>query len=221
MRVAGVPLRSYCLLWQEGPVVCKIWLSALTELRDIVICKFAQTAVRRMAAFHQNFQFGFVPSRMKAVLRRFFARLLQATLQDEALGYTRQRDSREQEFYTAVHGEVPDQARACDAATTRESATDAHLASLLDIQVAEESEKAAVSSPGHSEDGEECPICFLLFSDPDAGERSHRKCCYQPICEKCNDLCHGKGQPCSFCRHEEQEPAREPAPAGRRRRRRG
>ena len=66
----------------------------------------------------------------------------------------------------------------------------------------------------------DCNICFLEYDEERS--RMSQPCCRQFLCTRCDGFCHGKGQPCAFCR----QVVRPPKPLGqakaksRRRRRR-
>jgi len=58
------------------------------------------------------------------------------------------------------------------------------------------------------QDDEDCAICSFPFTDPCGTNEPSvakvtmvlRPCCRQPICLQCDEACHGKAQPCAFCR---------------------
>merc|ERR1712207_14688 len=45
---------------------------------------------------------------------------------------------------------------------------------------------------------EDCAICSFSFNA--SVVMVPRPCCKQVLCKECNEVCHGKGQPCAFCR---------------------
>ena len=204
-RICGCVLHTFCAIWQDCEVICKTSLVFVDPRpQDICLCKLIQGAVRRVSSWRQGFSFAVSPSRMTPILRRLFAKRVQARLWCPDF-VIRSEDTNDILNLTARR-RFDAERRRCDGGVKTEDAADARLAEIVEAVHLDAGDDDLADTDGSGAGKEkdvaveDCGICLLAFDDPAAWPRVQRPCCPQPICSKCDGLCHSRGEPCAFCR---------------------
>lgn len=209
-HAVSVPARAFCFLWQESNCISKVWITCKDRFpQDIVIIKWVQTASRRFAGCHAEFDGNFSPSKLPVAMRSFYAKLVEATLSRSdfmvcdmlSTNIPLMKDTAAGRRLLGTLAEHVSASAERDQARVRQAA-DIQKATLIELGVDLERHGASSLPETHREGQNigpaECGICFFEF---DSGHvRVERPCCCQPLCDKCDRTCHGLGQPCAFCR---------------------